>query len=132
MSGIILIVEDHDAVRELLCDWLGAEFPQYQFIAVPSGEEAIVAAHIHEPASIIMDISLPGISGIQAAQRIRTDGVTAPIVMLTIHEEEVYRAAAAAAGASAYVTKRQMRLELIPTLQALLPVVSEERWNHPG
>ena len=79
-------------------------------------------AHAQELALIIMDISLPGMSGIEAVRHIiKPGGNTAPIVMLTIHEDEVYRADAADAGACAYVAKRQMRTQLVPTLEGLLP-----------
>ena len=120
MTATILIVEDHDAVRKSLRDWLGVEFPQCRVIEAASGEEAIALIRTESPRLVVMDISLPGMSGIEATRQIKAALPSAQVVMLTIHENDTYRADATAAGASAYVPKRVMQTELIPTLAALL------------
>ncbi|MBC8248786.1 MAG: response regulator transcription factor [Anaerolineales bacterium] len=120
MPATILIVEDHDAVRKSLRDWLEVEFPQCRVIEAASGEEAIALIRIESPRLVVMDISLPGMSGIEATRQIKAALPSAQIVMLTIHEGDAYRANATAAGASAYVPKRVMQTELVPTLAALL------------
>ena len=120
MTATILIVEDHDAVRRSLRDWLGVEFPQCRVIEAASGEEAIALIQVESPRLVVMDISLPGMSGIEATRQIKAALPSAQVVMLTIHENDTYRADATMAGASAYVPKRVMQTELIPTLAALL------------
>lgn len=120
MKPTILIVEDHDAVRRSLRDWLEASLPKCRILEAVSGEEAITIVQDWPPCVVVMDISLPQMNGIEAARRIKTVVPTAQIVMLTIHEDEAYRTDAAAAGASAYVPKRKMRAELVPILSALL------------
>jgi two-component system invasion response regulator UvrY len=120
MPAKILIVEDHDAVRRSLRDWLKVEFPQYRVIEAVSGEEAMALTQIESPHLVVMDITLPGMSGIEATRQIKATLPSAQIVMLTVHEDETYRADATAAGASAYVPKRAMQTELVRTLAALL------------
>ena len=120
MPATILIVEDHDAIRKSLRDWLEVEFPQCRVIEAASGEEAIALIRIESPRLVVMDISLPGMSGIEATRQIKAALPSAQIVMLTIHEGDAYRANATAAGASAYVPKRVIQTELVPTLAALL------------
>ena len=120
MPATILIVEDHDAVRRSLRDWLEVEFPQCRVIEAASGEEAIALIPIESPHLVVMDITLPGMSGIEATRQIKAALPSAQIVMLTVHEGDIYRADATAAGASAYVPKRAMQTELVPTLAALL------------
>jgi len=120
MPATILIVEDHDAVRRSLRDWLEVEFPQCRVIEATSGEQAITLIQIESPRLVLMDISLPGMSGIEATRQIKAALPSAQIVMLTIHEGDTYRADAIAAGASAYVPKRVMQTGLVPTLAALL------------
>jgi len=120
MPATILIVEDHDAVRRSLRDWLEVEFPRCRVIEAGSGEEAIALLRTESPRLVLMDISLPGTSGIEATRQIKASLPATHIVMLTIHEGETYRADAIEAGASAYVPKRAMQTELIPTLAALL------------
>ncbi len=120
MTATILIVEDHDTVRKALRDWLEVEFPQCRVFEAANGEEAIALTRIESPYLIVMDIRLPGMNGIEAARRIKATLPSAQIVMLTIHTSDTYRADATAAGASAYVTKQAMHVELVPTLAALL------------
>ena len=120
MPVIILIVEDHDAVRQSLREWLEAVFPQCRVMEATSGEEAVAVAQAMSPHLVVMDIVLPQMDGIEATRRIKASVPAAEVVMLTIHEAEAYRADAAAAGASAYVPKSAMQTELIPTLAALL------------
>jgi DNA-binding NarL/FixJ family response regulator len=126
VPATILIVEDHDAVRRSLRDWLEAVFPQYGFVEAASGEEAVAIAQARSPRAVIMDIALPKMSGIEATRRIKATVPTAQVVILTIHEDKAYRADAAAAGASAYVPKRVMQTKLLPTLTALLSTQNEE------
>ena len=120
MPATILIVEDHDAIRRALRDWLEVEFPQCRVIEAASGEEAIALIRTESPRLVVMDITLPEMNGIEAARQIKAALPSAKIVMLTIHEDDTHRADATAAGASAYVPKRAMQTKLIPTLAALL------------
>jgi DNA-binding NarL/FixJ family response regulator len=120
MLATILVVEDHGAVRRSLRDWLLVEFPRCRVIEAASGEEAIAMAQTESPDVVIMDNSLPATNGIEATRQIKATVPAARIVVLTIHENDTYRADAAAAGADAYVPKRVMQTDLIPTLATLL------------
>lgn len=120
MPVTILIVEDHDNVRRVMRDWLEIEFPRCRVIEAASGEGAIALARIESPHLVIMDISLPGMNGIETTRQIKATLPFTQIVMLTIHAGDIYRADARAAGASAYVTKQRMHSELVPMLAALL------------
>jgi DNA-binding NarL/FixJ family response regulator len=120
MPTTILIVEDHDAVRGSLREWLETVFPQCRVIEAASGEEAVALAQSHPPRLVVMDIGLRQMNGIEATRRIKATVPAAQIVMLTIHEDEAYCAAAMAAGANAYVPKRKLQREFLPTLTELL------------
>ena len=120
MNPIILIVEDSDSVRRSLREWLEGAFPKYQFIEAATGEEALIIAQAKEPRVVIMDISLPGMSGIEAMRQIKATMPTTQVIVLTVHEEKAFRDDAMAAGASAFVPKRMMQKELLPTLTAIL------------
>ena len=125
INPIILIVEDNDSVRRSLREWLEEAFPKYQFIEAASGEEAINITQAKAPCAVIMDISLPGMNGIEATRHIKATMLTTQVVILTIHEEKAFRNDAAAAGASAYVPKRAMWKELVPALVAVLAAQEE-------
>jgi len=120
INPLILIVEDNDSVRKSLREWLEGAFPKYQFIEAASGEKAIDITQAKSPCAVIMDISLPGMGGIEATRHVKDTMPTTQVVILTIHEEEAFRADAKAVGASAFVTKRVMRKELVPALAAVL------------
>ncbi len=121
MLGTILIIEDHEAMRKLLREWLEMVFPQYQIVGTATAEEGISAVETHPPRVAIVDINLPKMNGIEVTKRIKAMLPSVEIVILTIHEDDVHRADALAAGACAYVPKRMMQKEFIPVLKELLP-----------
>ena len=126
MRPSVLVVEDHDALRCSLHEWVQAIFPWCTVLQARSGEEAVETSHTTAPAVILMDIGLPGINGIEATRRVKAVLPNVRIVMLTILESDGYRTEAAAAGACAFVAKRNMHSELLPVLGALL-----EPWRAP-
>ena len=128
MNPCILIVEDHQGVRQSLREWLELSFPDYQLLEAVSGEEAVTMAQTMSPCLVIMDIGLPGMSGIEAAQGIKAAVPETRVVMLTIYDDDAHKAAAAAAGVSAYVPKRKVQTELLPVLTRLL---EEDRGETP-
>lgn len=120
MSPRILIVEDHQGVRQSLREWLELSFPRYQLLEATSGEEAVTMAQSMSPSLVIMDIGLPGMTGIEAAQGIKAAAPATQVVMLTIYDDVAHRTDAVAAGVSAYVPKRKVQTELLPVLTRLL------------
>ncbi len=83
-----LIVDDHEQLRNLLSDWLEAIFPTVQFISAASGETALELVHRHQPDVVVMDIGLPGMSGIEATRRIKQAFPATFVVIHTIHDED--------------------------------------------
>jgi DNA-binding NarL/FixJ family response regulator len=96
-------------------------------IEAASAEEAILLIRSETPHLIIIDFKLPGMNGIEATRRIKSSLPSAQIVMLTIREDDIYRAYATAAGVSAYIPKRAIPTALHPTLAALLS--NAETWQ---
>jgi DNA-binding NarL/FixJ family response regulator len=128
LSPYILIVEDHQGVRHSLREWLELSFPRYQLLEATSGEEGVTLAEAMSPCLVIMDIGLPGMNGIEAAQSIKAAVPTTQVVMLTMFDDEAHRADAVKAGVSAYVPKRKVQTELLPVLTRLL---EEDRGEPP-
>ena len=97
-NELILIVEDNDMNRKLLRDVLQAR--GYKTIESETGEEGVELCRQNQPALVFMDIQLPGISGIEALQRLRDDQDTAhiPVVAVTASAMEHDRVEIESAG----------------------------------
>jgi CheY-like chemotaxis protein len=79
---------------------------------VTSGHDALEAAASLSPDVVVLDISMPGMTGFELAQRLRAAGSTAQLVFLTVHEEEELVLAAKNTGALGYVAKRRLGADL--------------------
>jgi two-component system chemotaxis response regulator CheY len=120
MASVIMIVEDHETVRASLHGWIQGVFPASRILQAASGEAALALAEEIAPDVVLMDIGLPGMNGIEAAERLTRRFPATRVVMLTILEDESYRTRALAAGAAAFVPKRLMETDLIPVLAGWL------------
>jgi len=116
----ILIVEDNAILRGLLRDLLSAEFPECRVLEAASGEEALELADAVPISLGVMDIGLPGMSGIEAARLLTARYPGFRFVIMSIHEEERYLQEAREAGAYAYVPKRKLQAQLLPVVRELL------------
>ena len=102
----ILIADDHSVVRAGLRALL-EHHDQFQVVAEAStGEEAVVKAREWRPDVAVLDIRMPGISGIEACRQIVAEVEGCRVIMLTTYAEDELLFAAIRAGASGYVLKR--------------------------
>ena len=85
--------------------------------AVTDGHAALAAAKTSQPDVIVLDISMPGMSGLDVATMLRAQGLTAPIVFLTVHDDEQFIEAAMQAGGTGYVLKRRLLADLLHAVQ---------------
>lgn len=120
MTTKFLIVEAHSVLRRALRGWLETRFPGCHIVEATNGEEAVATAQAVSPHVVIMDISLPGMNGLDSMARIKAVEPATQVLVLTTFEDEIYRAAAEAKGADAYVPKARMLTNLQPTLTTLL------------
>ncbi|TVR95768.1 MAG: response regulator [Wenzhouxiangellaceae bacterium] len=119
MVTSILIVEDHDLVRTGLKNILSAE-PGFKIIGETStGEEAIRLARDLEPDVILMDVELPGLSGLETTERILKVQSRVRVVVLTAHSEPPLPARLLDIGASGYLTKACSARELVNAVKAV-------------
>jgi DNA-binding NarL/FixJ family response regulator len=115
----LLLVDDHAVVREGLRALLASD-PRFEIVGEASeGVGALTAAASLDPDVVVMDISLPGVNGVQATKRLKSQNPSARVVALTIHEESGYLRSLLDAGASGYVLKRSAASELVRALQVV-------------
>ena len=101
----VLIVEDNERNLKLVRDVLGVA--GFTVVAAGTGEEAITLARAERPDAILMDVGLPGMSGVEALAALRADPGTAdiPVAALTAYAMKDDRARFLGAGFDAYVDK---------------------------
>lgn len=113
----VLCVDDHALVRDGLIAMLSRE-PDIEVVAsAGTGEEAVGLFQQHHPDVTIMDLRLPGTSGLEALVAMRSADPRARVIVLTMHrgEEDIYRAFKA--GAAAYVMKHAVFDELVEVIR---------------
>ena len=116
-TGTILVVDDESQIRRVLRSTLA--FRGYALLEATSGEEAVDVARKAKPDLILLDVNLPGISGIETCRELR-QFTAAPIIMLTVHNAERDKVVALDAGADDYVTKPFGIEELLARVRAAL------------
>ena len=114
----ILLVEDEPALLRGLADNLKAE--TYEVITASDGETGLRLARETKPDLIVLDLMLPKVSGYEICQKLRSEGVTTPILILTARGEEADRVLGLDLGADDYVTKPFSVRELMARVRALL------------
>jgi two-component system cell cycle response regulator DivK len=120
MARRILIVEDDEKSRRLLTDVLA--FHGYEVAAVKSGEEGLTSASANAPDAALLDIQLPGISGLEVLAGLRQPGCCGPrlpVVAVTASVMEQDRKMILAAGFDAFVSKPVNIRDLLATLNQL-------------
>ena len=116
----ILIAEDDPVSLKLVRDVLQAN--GYETEEVTNGEEAVSRAAQFKPDLIVMDIRMPGIDGLEATRRLKSDSSTAaiPIIAVTAHAMPDDEARILAAGCQAYLPKPLRFAEFISVVKGLL------------
>lgn len=113
----VSIVEDDAPARGLLGDWV-QRAPGFRCVGRHACAEAALAAlPIEKPSVVLMDINLPGISGIECVRRLKPLLPDTQFVMLTVYEDPEHIFNALAVGACGYLLKRVSRAELVEALQ---------------
>jgi CheY-like chemotaxis protein len=115
----VLLCDDESVLRALIRAALGGE---YELVEARNGDEALQRARADRPDLIILDMMMPGRSGLDVLPELRADpdlGPT-PIVMLTARTQKTDREAAAAAGADRFLAKPFSPLELSRVVAELL------------
>jgi DNA-binding NarL/FixJ family response regulator len=112
----VLVVDDHQGFREALTAALGLMEGLVVAGTAPDGESAVVAADELRPDVVLMDMSMPGISGIEATVRIHQRLPLLPVVMLTAHAAPGIEDEALAAGVSVFLAKGSPFEEIVEAL----------------
>lgn len=119
-STAILVVDDHQIVREGVRSLLGALRPAWSVSEAADGTEAMNLIKNAVPDLVIMDITMPLLSGFEVVSRLRKLGFDRPILMFTMHKSAQLTNEAKEAGSQGYVVKSQAVEDLVRAIDALL------------
>jgi DNA-binding NarL/FixJ family response regulator len=125
----LLLVDDHPVVRKGTRDLLDGE-ADFQVVGeAGSGEEAIAKARELVPDVILMDVSMPGMNGIEATKQIKAARAQQNVLVLTSYDDDAYVFALLEAGAAGYLLKNASEDELLGAVRA---VAAGESALHPS
>jgi DNA-binding NarL/FixJ family response regulator len=116
----VLVADDHTLVREGLVRILRDSGRCEVVAEAADGVEALEKARATRPEVVVLDISMPRLSGIEAVRRIREEVPTASVLAVTVHDEEEYVLHMVRAGASGYLVKDSAATELLEAIEALV------------
>jgi two-component system KDP operon response regulator KdpE len=116
-AGKILVVDDEPQIRRVLRVILAGE--NYEIVEARSGEAALLRFREFLPDLVLLDLNMPGMSGLEVCRTIRETS-DVPIIVLTIRHEEEEKVEALDAGADDYITKPFGKQELLARIRAAL------------
>jgi DNA-binding response OmpR family regulator len=117
-SKNILIIEDDPQNRQIVR--LAAEAQSYNLTEATTGDEGLEMARATDPDLILLDINMPGMSGLDVCRKLRAEGSLVPIIMLTAKSDTIDKVVGLEVGADDYVTKPFEVRELMARIGAHL------------
>src|SRR5437867_4129528 len=117
MAIAVSIVEDDAQARKILAGWISRASGFRLAGEWGDAESALKALPQKEPQVVLMDINLPGMSGVEAVRKLKPDLPGTQFVMLTVYEDADHIYSALAAGATGYLLKQTPRDELLSALE---------------
>jgi two-component system alkaline phosphatase synthesis response regulator PhoP len=121
MSAIrrkLLVVEDDRTLRQALVFNLSRE--GYELVTAADGENALAIARAQRLDLILLDVMLPGMSGVEVLRTLRREGIDTPVIILSAKGEEIDRVVGLKVGADDYIAKPFSRPELLARIEAVL------------
>jgi DNA-binding response OmpR family regulator len=114
----VLVVDDEPNLASLICRWLGRH--GHATDVARTGEEALCRTSVTNYDAVLLDIGLPGISGLETCRRLREQGVTTSILLISAFDSGSDRAHGVEVGADDYLVKPFRLDELIERVHALV------------
>ncbi len=115
----VILVDDHDVVRTGLRSYLDTQQDVQVVAEARNGEEALLRAAEMKPDLVIMDITMPGMDGLEATRQLKARDPGCLVLALTVHDDKQYFMEMLAAGASGYITKQAAADDLVAAIRAV-------------
>jgi len=117
---LVLVVDDYADARAMYAAWL--QVSGYRVVEASTAADALALARAEPPAAVLMDLSLPGVDGIEATRQLKADPRTrhVPVVAITGHVEAHVADAASAAGCDAFIVKPSPAPDVVEAIGRLI------------
>ncbi|MDC9725809.1 MAG: response regulator transcription factor [Gammaproteobacteria bacterium] len=115
----ILVVDDHPIVRAG-CRQLIQQIPTAKVVEAETGEDGYRLFQEIYPDMVLLDITLPGIGGLEVLRKMRANRENAKVLMFSMHEDPVFASRAMQAGAKGYITKNNAADHLVEAVEKVL------------
>jgi DNA-binding NarL/FixJ family response regulator len=115
----VVLADDHAVVRKGIREFLEEEGDIQVVAEAADGEQAVVEVAKHQPGVAVLDIQMPGLSGIEATRRIKAAHPDVRVLILTAYDDDPYVFALLQAGASGYILKTAGSAELVRAVRAV-------------
>jgi DNA-binding NarL/FixJ family response regulator len=115
-----LIVDDHEYVRRGVRQVLAEHYADARFVEVSTAAQALEAALSEDPSLVLLDINLPGKSGLDVLEELKRLHAATPILVLSAYPEEEFALSCLRLGAAGYLTKSAASSELLAAVRRLL------------
>jgi DNA-binding NarL/FixJ family response regulator len=119
MKATILIVDDHAQLRALMREIVAGVSNLHVVGEAADGAEAMRLIQALRPAIVLLDLSMPVVSGLEVLQWVKVEHPGTKVIIVTVHPEDAYRQAAEASGANAFLLKKTLVTDLLPVIQRL-------------
>ena len=127
-----LIVEDNATFRQMLKEILYSKFPTMNIAEEPDGNQLFLTIDVFHPQIVLMDIRLPGESGLELAKKIKKNYPDIVVVMLTSYDLPEYRQAALQSKADHFVTKDSPTQDFLALVESILLAQEHDPNDHMG
>ncbi len=117
----VLLADDHALVRAGIRALLEKTAINIQVVAeAGDGAEALAVIEAHQPDAVLLDITMPGLSGLEVLEKIKQNFSGIRVIILTIHDNPAYAVRALRAGAHGYLPKKAASDELVEALEVVM------------
>ncbi len=115
----VMIADDHAILRAGLRSLLALQEDMELIAEAIDGKDAVQKAEVNKPDVLLMDITMPGMNGIEALKHVRKVSPTSRVLILTMHDDHAYLRSVLAAGGSGYLVKRAADTELLAAIRTV-------------